>query len=160
MITRRRLLVGGLALAGLATAGFFTGRVAAQAEIVAILHRRLAFLKLDDADLHAFAKDQIDTLLAKRPTWNRWKYHFHELVSPSSGTQFAPQVALQAGQPAPARSRREQIEDSLVSTFLMSSDFFSQGADESKPVRYQGFYDPMRACGNPFARLCTGSVAA
>ena len=39
--------------------------------------------------------------------------------------------------------------------FLLSSDFFALGADESKTVRYRGYYDPVRQvdrCGNPFAR--------
>jgi hypothetical protein len=32
-----------------------------------------------------------------------------------------------------------------------SSDFFKNGADESRTVRYIGNYDPLIACGNPFA---------
>ena len=41
----------------------------------------------------------------------------------------------------------------LVQQFLMSSDFFWNGADESRPVGYMGYYDPYeRPCANPFAR--------
>jgi len=36
----------------------------------------------------------------------------------------------------------------------MSSDFFLNGADESKTVRYVAIYNPyVGACRNPFARL-------
>jgi hypothetical protein len=44
-------------------------------------------------------------------------------------------------------------EERVVSTYLLSSDFLINGADESRVVRYLGFYDPMRACGNPFAQF-------
>jgi hypothetical protein len=43
-------------------------------------------------------------------------------------------------------------EDRVVTQYLMSSDFFKNGADETRTVRYAGYYDPMIACGNPFAR--------
>lgn len=35
--------------------------------------------------------------------------------------------------------------------FLASTDFFQNGADESRPLRYVAFYDPyVSACYNPF----------
>ena len=46
-------------------------------------------------------------------------------------------------------------EERIVTNYLLSSDFFVNGADESRTVRYLGFYDPLRACSNPFARLDT-----
>jgi hypothetical protein len=44
-------------------------------------------------------------------------------------------------------------EERVTTLFLLSSDFFVNGADISRPVSYVGYYDPARACGNPFARL-------
>ncbi len=42
----------------------------------------------------------------------------------------------------------------LYSHYLISSDFFQNGADESKTVRYVAIYNPyLSACRNPFARL-------
>ena len=42
----------------------------------------------------------------------------------------------------------------LYSRYLMSSDFFQNGADESKTVHYVAIYTPyLGACRNPFARL-------
>ncbi len=36
--------------------------------------------------------------------------------------------------------------------FLASTDFFQQGADETRPLRYVVYYDPyVSACYNPFA---------
>ena len=46
-------------------------------------------------------------------------------------------------------------EERVVSAFLLSSDFFVNGADTSRIVRYLGFYDPLKACSNPFARFPT-----
>jgi hypothetical protein len=38
----------------------------------------------------------------------------------------------------------------MVQVFLMSTDFFSNGADESKPVRYRRFFHPyLSPCWNP-----------
>jgi hypothetical protein len=44
-------------------------------------------------------------------------------------------------------------EERIVTNYLLSSDFFINGADESRVVRYLGYYDPIRACGNPFAQF-------
>lgn len=145
MMNRRRLLLGGLAfvaVVGIGTWGF--GRMGAQAEIVAVLRRRLAFLNLDQDGLRHFAKDQVAALLNKRmPTWNRLRYHFLSAVAPSFKRYY---------RSTDTRSRIARAEDSLVSTYLLSSDFFWNGADESRIIQYVAYYDPMRACGNPFAR--------
>jgi hypothetical protein len=51
-------------------------------------------------------------------------------------------------------ARIEALQDRICESFLMSSDFFRNGADESKPVRYLALYQPRRAgCTNPFARF-------
>jgi len=42
----------------------------------------------------------------------------------------------------------------LYTRFLLSNDFFQNGADESRAMHYVAFYDPyVTACRNPFARL-------
>ncbi len=43
-------------------------------------------------------------------------------------------------------------EERIVSSYLLSSDFFINGADEDRIVRYLGTCDPLRPCANPFAR--------
>jgi hypothetical protein len=49
------------------------------------------------------------------------------------------------------------MTDGFASTYLLSSDFFVNGADAGQLVRYLRLYDPVRACGNPFARPPTSS---
>jgi hypothetical protein len=40
------------------------------------------------------------------------------------------------------------------SRFLLSSDFFANGADDGRSVRYVALYDPyLTPCANPFAQL-------
>jgi len=153
VIGRRRLLQLGLGLVvlgGIGVVGF--GRAAAEAEIVAHLRRRLEFLRLEEAGLHAFARDQVSALLAKRPTWVRWKYHFLHLLSPRAFSRY--------DSSNDHRSRIARTVDNLAETYLLSSDFFLHDADESRLVRYQQFYDPLRPCGNPFARAVVDSRSA
>jgi hypothetical protein len=141
---RRQFLLGGLAvvaIAGLGVIGF--GRGAAEAKIVSLLRRRLSFLQLDEAGLKAFAHDYLGVLLAKRPTWNRWKYHFLSVFSKS---------ITRWNTSTDKRTRSERIVDNMAATYLLSSDFFLNKADQSRVVSYLSLYDPMRPCGNPFAR--------
>ncbi len=149
MNTRRRFLLGGLAVvavAGIGVIGF--GRTAAESRIVGAVRGRLSFLKLDEAGLHAFARDQVNALLAKRPSWNRLKYHYLALF----GQQFT-----RYNRSNDKRSRTERMADNFASTYLLSSDFFVNGADESSVVQYRSFYDPLRPCGNPFWRPAEAS---
>jgi hypothetical protein len=152
MITRRRILWGGLGLAGLAAAGWGLGHWGLQSQIESILHRRLSYLKLDPAGVSAFAKDQTAATFAKKiPTWNRLRYHLLA-GSDASFKRFF--------RSADTRSRRERLEDNLVSTFLLSSDFFTSGMDESRTVSYIVYYDAVRPCQNPFARPAVDPSAA
>jgi len=144
MISRRRLLLGGLTavtVMGLGVALF--GRPTAEAHIVSAVRRRLSFLKLDEAGLHQFATDQVSAVLAKRPTWNRLKYHFLAAFTKSFSKY---------DRSTDRRTRSERATDGFASTYLLSSDFFRNGADVSREVRYVQLYDPMIPCGNPFAR--------
>jgi hypothetical protein len=144
MINRRRLLLGGLGVIGVAGLGAWGfGRMAFEAEVASILRRRLSFLKLDRDGVRAFAKDQATAAFTKKiPTWNRLRYHFGA-VGPSFNRYYRSNDK---------RSRVSRLEDSLISTYLLSSDFFLNGADESRTVNYVAFYDAMRPCQNPFAR--------
>jgi hypothetical protein len=144
MMERRTFLLGGAGLALIAGAGVWGADVFSQRQIIAGVRRKLSFLQLDDTGLHAFAKDYINSMLAKRPSWYRWKVHFHSL--------FAKPAAARWGISNDKRSKHEKLDDYLATLFLLSSDFFVKGADETQPVGYVNLYDPLRACGNPFAR--------
>ena len=46
--------------------------------------------------------------------------------------------------------RRPRRAEQVTELFLLSTDFFAQGADESRPLRFQTLYDPyINPCYNP-----------
>jgi len=153
-MNRRRIILGVLGLAGVAGIGTWgLGHWELQREIARILHRRLSFLKLDEEGVRAFAKDQTAATFNKKiPNWTRLRYHFLSKGAPSYARFY---------RSTDKRSRVAQLEDNLVSTYLLSSDFFSPyGADETRTIQYVAYFDPMRACGNPFARPAVDPTAA
>ncbi len=151
MIRRCRILLGGLAFVAVAGLGTLGAGIATESEIASAVRRRLGILKLEEAGVHSFAKDYVASVLAKRPTWYRVKYHIRSIFAKS---------ATGYGFSNDKRSRRERLEDNLATIYLLSSDFFLKGADESRTVQYVSLYDPMRACGNPFARLVLDGARA
>jgi hypothetical protein len=153
MIKRRRILLGGLAIAAVAAVGVWGAGIVGESEIASAVRRRLKFLRLDEGGLHAFARDYIHSetlhaasILAQRSNWARWRFRIHRIVR-GPVDRF--------GLSHDSRTRRERLAESWATLFLLSSDFFATGADESRVVRYVQLYDPMRACGNPFARPAT-----
>jgi hypothetical protein len=145
MMKRRTFLLGGLGVivvAGLGVIGI--GPVAARSQVASLVRKRLSFLKLDEAGLQQFAHDQVATLLAKRPTWNRWKYHFLVI--------FTKQFSQYGGYSNDKRTRMQRLADNLSTLYLLSSDFFVNGADESRTIEYTGLYDSLVPCSSPFAR--------
>ena len=145
MINRRRLILGGLGVAGVAGLGAWgLGHWGLHREIVSVLHRRLSFLKLEEEGVRAFARDQTAAAFNKKiPSVARLRYHFLSTGAPSSKRFY---------RSSDQRSRVARLEDTLISNYLLSSDFFSNGADESRTIKYVAYYDPMRGCQNPFAR--------
>jgi len=157
MIKRRRFLLGGLGIAALGALGVWGGVIAFESEIAMGVRRRLPFLRLDEAGLRSFAKDYlrfarnyVRSTLAKRPSWYSWKFHIYVL--------FRGRVDY-LGLAHDSRSRLERLEEYWATMYLLSSDFFATGANEARIVRYAGLYDPMRACGSPFARPAYDSAA-
>ena len=146
MTTRRKFLLGGAAAVVIAGGGVVVfGRMGFEAEVVSILRRRLGYLNLEAAGLHAFARDQAAAAFAKKiPTWNRMRYHFLSAFAPAHNRYFKSNDH---------RSKIVRLEDTLVSTYLLSSDFFLNGADESRVVTYVAYFDPLLPCRNPFTRL-------
>ncbi len=136
MIKRRYLLLAGLA-------GLIGIRFAMSSDIdaiVMVLRKRLNYLDLDAAGLRAFARDlvaanqiseiRLRALSAISPLYEQY----------DSSAQGALPHAIRHG------------EERIVSDYLLSSDFFANGLDEKRIVHYLGFYDPLKACANPFAR--------
>ena len=114
-----------------------------EAAVARMLHKRLYYLSLDPGGVAQFAKDVIAN-------------------NAISGTKL---LLLDAMGPLytrldrqPGKRQNDDLrhgEERLVGQFLLSSDFFQNGADESNVVRYLGYFDgskDIRGCSNPFAR--------
>ncbi len=57
-------------------------------------------------------------------------------------------------------SRRAPLPREVFTHYLLSTDFFRYGADESRRVRYVGFYDPyITPCNNPLVGVDGGGGA-
>jgi hypothetical protein len=137
---RRAFLSFGLA-GGLVGLGAWRTLCTTQQEaVVAVLRKRLNYLQLDEANLRRFAQDavarqavsgpRLRLLAAAGPLYSQIALSGHDLIS--EGVRHG--------------------EERVVTLFLLSSDFFQNGRDETRPVRYVSYYDPVQACGNPFAR--------
>jgi hypothetical protein len=111
--------------------------------VAKVLHKRLDYLKLDPEGVKQYAKDVVA---------------YHWVASPklrgldALGPMYT-RVRWQPGkkQNGPIRKGEER----LCGEYLLSSDFFRNGADETKVVHYLGYFDGPRdivPCSNPFAR--------
>ena len=143
-LSRRAFLAGGLAaLGGLGAAWLARGLPLpgyTDDLVVRILRRNLYYLILDDADLRAFARDvtaDLDRLQTRDVRLAAYAWPLYPFL-PAGFLAENPRV--------------RNVEDEVVTRFLQSTDFFWNGADESVPVRYLGYYRPGIACFNPFLR--------
>jgi hypothetical protein len=150
VISRRTFLLSAAAAVPLAALWRFK-QSTDEAAIIAVLHKCLAFLKLDEDGVRAFARDATAANFSRAP-----KLRLVAALGPlyrgiplSGNNSFA--KAVRHG------------EERVVSQYLLSTDFFRNGADESKIVRYVAYFDFVKhpiACGNPFARLATTTAPA
>lgn len=127
---RRRWLLGlALGLAGGALGWRLFGRRERRGSAVAsVVEENLGYLQTREEDRERFARDF------------------------ASGSPMA--EARLADRARWSGARLEALEERICAAFLMSSDFFRNGADEKRPVRYLALYEPTKAgCTNPFARF-------
>ncbi len=141
MPSRRRFLLGaGVGLA--AVLGWRWSASSREDAILDILHKRLDYLTLDESGARQFARD----FLQRQPNFGT------KMLRPISmagllyrRTAFDPHGRLGSA----IRLR----EDHVISRYLFSTDFFRNGADLKRVVRYDAYYDAMRSpCSNPWAR--------
>jgi len=136
---RRTFLVSAAAvLAGFV--GWRAGAGSPQAAVIKVLQKRLPYLKLDPAGVQRFAQD-----LVARQAVSGLKLRLLDSV----GALYT-SLSMTPGSRLDRAVRHH--EDRIVTQYLISSDFFTHGADKSRTVNYFGYYDPLVACNNPFAR--------
>jgi hypothetical protein len=128
-------VAGALGLAGLRYA--FSSEEGA---IIKVVNKKLSYLRLEQAGVRQFAHDLAAT---------------HGI----SDARLRVTDALGPLYTLPALSSDNRLdndirhgEDRITTLYLLSTDFFKNGADESRLVKYLSFYDALVACSNPFAR--------
>jgi hypothetical protein len=137
VIKRRALLAGLIATGGLLGVGF--ARSTDAKTIAAIVYKRLGYLRLDPDGVQRFARD-----FAARHILSSTRLHIAGLFWPVYGR--LPQEWHDRWS-----NRINYTEDRVVSVYLISSDFFVNGSDQTKIVHYSAYYDAVaHACGNPF----------
>jgi hypothetical protein len=146
-MNRRKLIVGSI-VAAVAVLGSRFGFANPEDAVIRVLHKRLDYLKLDPDGVRSFATD-----VQQKKFISRFRLRVIDFAGPLYGeTNVSPDghfgSALRHG------------EDHVVTQFLISSDFFINGADTSRVVKYRGWFNPLQACGNPFARPVDGITAS
>ncbi|MEK8016109.1 MAG: hypothetical protein VSS75_004515 [Candidatus Parabeggiatoa sp.] len=111
--------------------------------IFAVFEKRLSYLKWDKAQVMIFIKDFIthpkNKGYLKKVRRLSFLYPFYAHTNWLERTSFA--------------SKIRSFEERIVTKFLFSTNFFREGADETKPVKYLSYYDPYTMpCQNPFAQ--------
>jgi len=145
-ITRRKLIGAGIILAAAGFAGWRFKKGTVEDAVAIIIKGRFNYLKLDDEGVAMFSRE-----LAQRNAINPGKLRatsalgaLYMSLSRATTHSFIGKALLHG-------------EERITTLYLLSSDFFRNGADISKPVRFVHYYDPTLACGNPFARLSTSA---
>jgi hypothetical protein len=145
-LSRRAFLgrtLGGLAVLVAAPYAFYHWRYGKSSRVVvAILKRRVGYLKNEPGSFERFAREYVDYK----------KEYATELARLSAIALPFTYVTLYRWLPMGHPLRR--LEDNVVSKYLLSTDFFQHDADESRNLKYLSFYEPQHApCRNPFVHL-------
>lgn len=133
-LTRRKLLaVSGLGFVAAGSALFVSWRTAKETDIVAaLLRNRLRSLKIEPEIFEQFSVEYIET---------RKEYASKLRLLSTVAELFSLVTPYQM---LPMGHSWRRMENNIVSSFLLSTDFFQNGARVDVPVHYLGFYDPYR----------------
>lgn len=136
-------LVGGLAVLVAAPYAFYQLRYGKPSKIIiAILKRRVGYLKTEAGSFERFAREYV----SYKSEYARQLARLSVVALPFT------YVTLYRWLPMGHPLRR--LEDNVVTKYLLSTDFFLRGGDESREVKYLSFYEPQLApCRNPFVNL-------
>lgn len=143
MLNRRQFITGIAAgVTGLVAWRYLASNQ--EGAIVDIIRKRLPYLKLDPNGVNAFARD-----LVKRNIINGGKLRLIDMAGP-----VYTGISSHLGHNALSHNFKHG-EERIATMYLLSTDFFRNGHDESKVVRYVEFYEPfvtIHPCSTPFAR--------
>lgn len=109
--------------------------------IIAILKRRIGYLNVDRDTFKVFAGDYVK--------WKAGEGRKLKMLSVVSfpAQHISPYDLLPQGNPV------RRLENNVVSQFLLSTDFFQNGANENRKIHYRQFYNPLvTICANPLMR--------
>ena len=110
--------------------------------IISIVRKKLGYLKINKSELKRFASDFQKEMSRKQRIIGSWAGMLGPLYS-----------LVEIYKISPISDRFRNFEELVVTTFLLSSDFFRNGADLNRDVKYIALYDPMETgCENPFAK--------
>lgn len=145
-VSRRRFLIGSLVGAGITGAAVvavatYAGVFIPPNERLAHLIRiRLPYLIIPDETMNAFVRDS-KTYTQRQPSLRTLALSAAYRSPLGYGT-------LRRKLPYPL------YEQNAITTFLLSTDFFQEGADVTRPLRYVSYADPyLKGCANPLARI-------
>lgn len=137
---QRRTFIISTATAVCGLAGWQLATSSMQSALVKLLHKRLSYLKLDEAGVRQFAAD-----MTAHDDHSRLKLTLIDAAGPLyEHSTLEPRGKL--------TDAIRWGEERYVTLYLLSSDFFRNGCDTGRTLHYVSFYDPLIACGNPFAR--------
>ena len=112
-------------------AGLVSFRFAAtsfEGAVEKIIFDELSFLKLDKEGVRRFVADYTKPMTSK----NKLILKGYSFMS--------------------INSEQSQKISHLMSAYLLSTDFFANGMNETRMIKYVGLYDPhLRPCSNPFS---------
>ncbi len=145
MKRRAFMLAGTAALLGAATLRLATS--SDHSAIIKVIRKKLPYLQLDEAGMRQFAAD-----IARKGIISSFRLH---LIDAADGLYTARSLDPDSRL---GRALRHG-EDRVITQYLISSDFFINGADKRRIVKYRGYYDPLVACSNPFARPAVDPAA-
>lgn len=135
MMRRRSFLkLAGLGIVALALPAFGAYSTSVEDAMAGIIHQEFHFLKLDPKGVRQFVADYYKMTGANR--------------------QFSMNLKTKTYYVFNINSERSQLVRTLTNLYLMSTDFFQNRMDESKQVKYLGWYNPHKTpCANPFSSI-------
>ncbi len=147
-MTRRKFILLGLAALVTLVGGFLV-IVPFEKVVTRILRNQLSYLPIDDSVFLSF-ENEITKANYYTENYGFLKTAYIRFFSLLDNSLFK----------WPGQGSYDKFVTFFVQDFLLSTDFFHNKMDESKPVTYVVLYQPYeRGCSNPFSNLYYPEVA-